>query len=171
MSSDDAELRSALTENSDALLGYFERRVNQPADAADLFGETMLQAWRRAKDAPESEEAVRAWLYGIARNVLSNHRRSLGRRQNLTERLRNQLTEAAPDPAERTAVQQAVDRLKPAQRELVMLIHWDGFNINEAAEIMGLNASTARSRYAKAREELRQALMEQPQQVPTVQPA
>ena len=41
-----------------------------------------------------------------------------------------------------------------------MLIHWDGFSVAEAAEILGLNASTARGRYAAAREQLRQALAE-----------
>ena len=39
-----------------------------------------------------------------------------------------------------------------------MLIHWDGLTITEAAELLGLNASTARSRYAAARTTLRQAL-------------
>ena len=42
-----------------------------------------------------------------------------------------------------------------------MLIHWDGFTIVEAAEILGLNPSTARSRYAAARELLRDALIDQ----------
>jgi RNA polymerase sigma-70 factor, ECF subfamily len=49
-----------------------------------------------------------------------------------------------------------------------MLIHWDGFTIVEAAELLGLNASTARSRYAAARQILREALTEQsgPREVP-----
>ncbi len=42
-----------------------------------------------------------------------------------------------------------------------MLIHWDGFTIVEAAEILGLNPSTARSRYAAARELLRDALVDE----------
>jgi RNA polymerase sigma-70 factor (ECF subfamily) len=55
-------------------------------------------------------------------------------------------------------VRDAVLRLHNAQRELVMLVHWDGFTLVEAAEILRLNPSTARSRYAAAREVLRQAL-------------
>lgn len=41
-----------------------------------------------------------------------------------------------------------------------MLVHWDGFTLLAAAELLGVNASTARSRYAAARETLRAALGE-----------
>ena len=39
-------------------------------------------------------------------------------------------------------------------------MHWDGFSIAEAAEVLGINQSTARSRYAAARTTLKNALME-----------
>lgn len=51
-------------------------------------------------------------------------------------------------------------RLDDAHRELVMLIHWDGFTVVEAAELLGLNPSTARGRYSAARQTLRAALAE-----------
>ena len=54
----------------------------------------------------------------------------------------------------------AVARLPKAQRDLVTLIHWEGFAILEAAQILGLNPSTARSRYSTARASLRAALTE-----------
>lgn len=157
-----AELRRALRHDSADLLAYFERRVRSPEDAADLLGETMLQAWRRVDSFPdESPERQRMWLFTIAANVLANHRRSLRRRTGLTERLRSHLAAAAPpDPAEAITVRDAVLHLDDAHRELVMLIHWDGFSIVEAAEILGLNPSTARGRYAAARAVLRTALTE-----------
>jgi RNA polymerase sigma-70 factor (ECF subfamily) len=99
------------------------------------------------------------WLFTIAANVLANHRRSARRRLALADRLRQHLaTTTAPDHGEASAVRDAVLQLGAAQRELVMLIHWDGFTIVAAAEILGLNPSTARSRYAAARNELRRAL-------------
>jgi RNA polymerase sigma-70 factor (ECF subfamily) len=39
-----------------------------------------------------------------------------------------------------------------------MLVHWDGMSIAEAAEILAINPSTARSRYAQAKESLRTKL-------------
>lgn len=155
-----AEFRAALRDTADQLLGYFERRVSLREDAADLLAETMLQAWRRSSAMPSATERRRMWLFTIAANVLANHRRSTGRQRALADRLRSHLTSLSPEPdhAEVVAVRDAVHRLDSAQRELVMLIHWDGFTIVDAAEILGINPSTARSRYAAAREALKQAL-------------
>jgi RNA polymerase sigma-70 factor (ECF subfamily) len=155
-----AAFRAALRETADDLLGYFERRVSNREDAADLLAETMLQAWRRADAIPEHGERQRMWLFTVAANVLANHRRSTRRRSALVDRLRQHLHEPdVPDSSEDSAVRDAVLRLNDVHRELVMLIHWDGFSITEAAELLGINASTARSRYAAARERLRQALL------------
>lgn len=155
-----AALRATLRETSSDLLAYFERRVRVRDDAADLLGETMLQAWRRHEMLPEETTRRRMWLFTIAANVLANHQRSRRRRTALADRLREHLAVVRPDTdlAEAHAVRDAVLRLQDAQRELVMLIHWDGFTIVEAAQLLGLNASTARGRYAAARQVLRAAL-------------
>ena len=55
-------------------------------------------------------------------------------------------------------VRDAVDRLPEELGELVRLVHWDGFTVTEAATLLGLNASTGRSRYARAKELLRESL-------------
>jgi RNA polymerase sigma-70 factor (ECF subfamily) len=158
-----ALLRDALRQAADDLLAYFERRVSVRADAADLLGETMLQAWRRSRAVPPTPERQRMWLFTIAANVLANHRRSARRRLALADRVRQHLaTSSEPDHAEADAVRDAVLRLGPAHRDLVMLVHWDGFSIVEAAELLGLNPSTARSRYAAAREILRTTLSPEP---------
>jgi RNA polymerase sigma-70 factor (ECF subfamily) len=158
-----AELRGSLRETSSDLLAYFERRLRSREDAADLLGETMLQAWRRVDDLPEGGPTRhRMWLFTIAAHVLANHRRSLRRHTALTDRLRQHVAVSRPEPdaAELVTVRDAVLRLHDAHRELVMLIHWDGFSIVEAAELLGLNPSTARGRYAAARAALREALSE-----------
>jgi RNA polymerase sigma-70 factor (ECF subfamily) len=155
-----AALRVALREASAGLLGYFERRVDPRADAADLLGEVMLTAWRRVDQLPEDPERRRMWLFTIAAHVLANHRRSARRRGALADRLRGLLASPAhqPDPGEAHAVRDAVRRLPAAQRDLVTLVHWDGFTLADAAEILGVNPSTARSRYAAAKAALHDAL-------------
>lgn len=153
-----AAAQRAVRTNSDHLLRYFEYRVRNPEDAADLLAETLLQAWRRIDRLPVEPGQQRMWLFTIAANVLANQRRSIRRRTNVVEALRSQLRESpVADGTEQIAVRDAVSKLNDAQRELVMLIHWDGFTIVDAAELLGLNASTARSRYAAARDHLRGA--------------
>ena len=155
-------IRLAMRANSEDLLAYHERRVACRDDAADLLGETMLQAWRRIEAFPVDDPTrQRMWLFGIAANVQANHRRSLRRRLALVDRLRTHLDPGAiPDSVESQAMRDAVARLPKAQRDLVTLIHWEAFAILEAAQILGLNPSTARSRYSTARASLRAALTE-----------
>jgi RNA polymerase sigma-70 factor (ECF subfamily) len=154
------DIEASLRAVAPDLLAYFERRVVPREDAADLLGELMVQAWRNAGSAPTDEEQRRMWFYGIARNVLANHSRSARRRSALVERIRGHLAVAgdSTDESERAAVRHLVEQLDEGQRELVKLVHWDGFTIAEAAQILDLNASTARSRYAAAREVLRVAV-------------
>lgn len=66
----------------------------------------------------------------------------------------------APDASDANAVRDAVFRLLPEHREIVMLVHWDGFSISDAAMVLDLNPSTARSHYAAARTTLQNALRE-----------
>ncbi|MGZ4445914.1 MAG: RNA polymerase sigma factor [Nocardioides sp.] len=154
-----ADLRDAVRDTSGDLLAYFERRVAVREDAADLVGETLLQAFRRADALPGDPERRRMWLFTIAAHVLANHRRSSRRRHALADRLRQHVTAVPePDPGEAVGVRDAVLQLPSGQRDLVMLVHWDGFSVVDAAELLGLNASTARSRYAAARAALRQVL-------------
>jgi RNA polymerase sigma-70 factor (ECF subfamily) len=156
-----SQVRAALEAGADDLLRYFERRVRVAEEAADLLSETMLQAWRRAGACPSGSERQRMWLFTIAANVLANHRRGAGRRQRLADRLRAEITtQSRADDSERHAVRDAVLRLHESHRELVMLIHWDGMTVAQAAELIGLNPSTARTRYAAARSALREALTE-----------
>lgn len=44
--------------------------------------------------------------------------------------------------------------LRESDRELVTLVHWDGLTLAQAASLIGMNPSTARTRYARAKERL-----------------
>ena len=161
-SADRAAIRIALRQTAPDLLAYFERRLASQEDAADALAETMLQAWRRVDRLPEDPTQARMWLFTIAHHVLANQHRANRRRAALTDRLRSHLADTPitqPDPAEGQAIRDAIQRLPTDQRELVTLVHWDGFSLVEAAHILDLNPSTARSRYATARRTLREALI------------
>lgn len=65
---------------------------------------------------------------------------------------------AAPAADDGGDVRDAIARLTPELAEIVQLVHWDGFTLAEAAIIMDCPASTARARYARAKEQLRAML-------------
>ncbi len=150
----------ALRANQDDILAYLLRRVDNREDAADLFGEAYLTAWRKRRSMPDTDEAARKWLFVVARNTLLNHYRTSKRRRAITAELRDDLRSAEPEDATAQAleVRAAIAALAPAQAELVRLIHWEGFSVADAGELLGVGPSTARSRYATARAELQKLL-------------
>lgn len=159
MTRSDDDIEVCLAENAGDLLRYFVRRVQQAEDAGDLLAETMIVAWRRSGRLPADEEGRRRWLFGIARNVLANAERSMRRRYRLASRVRALLRESETPPADAGGeVRDAIARLDPDLAEIVRLVHWEGFSLTEAAEIVGIPASTARGRYQRAKENLREAL-------------
>ncbi|WP_435747142.1 RNA polymerase sigma factor [Microbacterium sp. PMB16] len=140
------------------ILRYLHRRVG--GDAPDLFGETLLVAWRRIDDLPTHPTEIRMWLFGLARGTLLNHARGERRRLALVDRLRSHVPAGGTAPAadEGSDVRDAIARLRPEFAEIVQLVHWEGFTLAETATIIGIPAATVRSRYARAKEDLRAAL-------------
>lgn len=151
--------------NASDLLAYLERRIDPRVDAADVLSETFIIAWKKAGKAPSDEIGGRMWLFTIARNTLLNARRTTRRRLAATDRLRRELehSPAGTDGFDVTAVRDAVKQLPADLRELIELVHWEGFSLVEAAQVTGIAASTARSRYASAKRRLRTALVAEPE--------
>ena len=153
---------AALRSNADDLLAFAERRVGLD-DAPDVLAEVMVVAWRRATDLPRDPVEARMWLFGVARGVVANALRGQIRRHRLADRLRA-LAPTGPQahsaPADRgLEVRDAIDHLDPELAELVRLVHWDGFSLNDAAHLLDTPPSTIRSRYARARDQLAAALL------------
>jgi RNA polymerase sigma factor (sigma-70 family) len=146
------------------VLAYALPRAAGPEDAADVVAETFLVAWRRAREVPDGPEA-RLWLFGVARRVLANQRRSESRRTRLGERLRNEVramvpTQAEPDTGER-AVLRALSRLGDDDRELLLLAGWEELKSPQIARVLGISSVAARTRLHRARRRLRTELAEE----------
>lgn len=148
--------------NGSRILGYLTRRVDPPSDAADLLADALTVAWRRIADVPTDEGAATAWLFGIARGVLANHRRGQTRRAALADRLRDHLAgrpAATVDPCgEAVAIRDALSRLSSQDREVLTLTAWDGLSADEVAVALGITSAAARQRLLRARRRLRAEL-------------
>ena len=161
----DARFEAHIRDNEADLVRYLQRRMANSADAAEAYGEVLLAAWRQRKKCPT--DAARPWLFVVARNVLRNAHRTSARRSAATERFIASLpTPVATDPGHSVDVARALRTLGDDDAELVRLIYWDGFEIQEAAVIVGLNPSTARSRLASAKKRLREVLEPSPAHQP-----
>ncbi len=143
-----------------ALLDYFLRRTAVADDAADLLQETLLVIWRRKHTIPADATEARMWAFGVAHRVLSGYRRSKARAVGLGERLRLALATqwTAPAPDNGGEVRAAIAGLEPIDREIIRLAYWEGFALEQIATILAMNANTVRSRHARAKARLREAL-------------
>jgi RNA polymerase sigma-70 factor (ECF subfamily) len=150
-------------EQGRAVLSYALCRVDEPEDAPDVVAETFLVAWRRLDDVPIGP-TEKLWLYGVARRVIANLHRSERRRTRLAERLAESLrTEVTVHPApegEAAEILGALAELGEENRELLLLVSWEGLSPAEAGRVLGISALAARSRLHRARRRLRSLLDE-----------
>ena len=155
-------IEHAVAANSPALLAYFARRVDLSHEAADLLAETLMILWKRAAALPAQDDEIRPWMFGIARHVLLHHQRSTVRRRAVADRLRSILSSTpAPVFADTALFEElhiALGALDQVDREIIALVHWDGFALVEASRILGMKEGTVRSRYHRARTALRSHL-------------
>lgn len=164
MSNDEHRFRALYDEHFTALTRYVVRRVGTPTDAGDVVAETFLVLWRKLDQAPAGRELP--WLYGVARRVLANHRRSAQRRDQLIGKLSDQISIAAQDSErgrdfvrdEVQAVRGAMDRLSPDDQEVLRLVAWEELSREEIATALGCSRATARVRLHRARARLRTQL-------------
>lgn len=137
-----------------AILQYAARRTGTPEDTADVISETFLTAWRRLDNVPDGERAL-LWLYGVARRVLANQRRSESRRAVLADRLRDELAADRPHAtAELDHVRAAFDDLPDRDREVLALAVWEGLTGEQIGKVLGCTATAARIRLHRARKRL-----------------
>ena len=156
MTASDDALRALVPD----LLAYFGRRIDDHEDAADALGETLLVLWRRRSRVPDDPEGMRQYAFGIARNVLASARRGRVRRRQLVDRISKQLAVAWSEhaPSADADLHTALDALGGRDRELVLLVAWEGFGVAEAGAVLGLKPDAARQRFSRARARLRAEL-------------
>ncbi len=144
------------------IAAYALRRA-APDESADVVSETFLVAWRRSDDIPPEPHTL-PWLYGVARRVLANQRRSSRRRGRLRERLAEQFTElhtppvAIEDLDRLDRLGRAMGELSADDAELLRLVAWEGLSPTQIAGVFEIEPTTARQRIHRARLRLRRAL-------------
>ncbi|MFE1664536.1 RNA polymerase sigma factor [Microbacterium sp. P02] len=147
--------------NEDDLSRYFQRRLLNSADAAEAFGELLLTAWKLRRRIPGDPTEARMWMFATARNVMSNSRRTVARRSAAVQRMADEMRAIAPTLTAddvSAELREAIAALPADDAELVRLIYWDGLRSHEAATVLDINPSTARSRLAKVKQQLRATL-------------
>jgi len=148
------------------ILGFLLRLSRRRDVAEDLFQETFCKLARNAPRLAEDTDLA-AWLFRVARNAWVSHRRwamlDLSRLVAVGE---DALpagpavdAEARSDAARRVSqLEQALASLPAGSREVLLLVGVEGFEQEQAAEVLGITYEALRQRLARARAQLAERL-------------
>jgi RNA polymerase sigma-70 factor (ECF subfamily) len=161
--SDPQAFGAIFARHAEAILRYAARRAGREA-AEGLIGEVFRVAFERRKSYDTSYPSARPWLYGIAANLLSKHRRAEARRLRANARLLAEQVASDSGRAARTAdtqhlLAQIVDRIEAlpeGEREALLLYAWEELPYEEIAAALSVPVGTVRSRLNRARARLRE---------------
>jgi RNA polymerase sigma factor (sigma-70 family) len=132
--------------------------------ALDIAAETFAQALR-SFDRLDPKRDARAWLFGIASNVIRHHRRAEERRMRAYAAAERQSdapgTNGRPVESENLLQARLVEglmRLDARDRETLLLFAWADLSYEEIATALEIPLGTVRSRIHRARRALRKVL-------------
>jgi RNA polymerase sigma-70 factor (ECF subfamily) len=135
------------------------------AESEELVQETFLAAYGGLTQY-RGDGSVRSWLFGIARRICGRHTEMRTRREARLRLVHD--TSRAPDASEltidrerATRARDALSKLKPSEREAVVLRYEGGLSFRELAKTCGVDEAAARKRVSRALAKLRADLGEE----------
>ncbi|MFE2756623.1 RNA polymerase sigma factor, partial [Actinosynnema sp. NPDC059335] len=143
--------------------GHRARRSAPPV-ADHLDPATYLTAFDKRERYDRTRPGARPWLYGIATNLVGQHRRQEARRYRATggdpveqdhaDRVAAEVTAGAL----RSSLTGALGALSAGDRDVLLLVAWEDLSYEEVAAALAIPVGTVRSRLHRARRQVRQAL-------------
>lgn len=132
------------------------RGMGASPDQADDVVQDVFLVVRRRFDDFDADRAVRPWLTGITRRVLSDHRKKSRRARAREARAEAPTALTQPEPKaiadqEARAVVEFLDTLPAEQREVFVMIAIEGMSAGEVAALSNISPNTVSSRLRLAR--------------------
>lgn len=148
LAADDSAIEDAYRLLAPTVLAYL-RRVVPAADAEDVLQRTFVDVWR-SRTQYDPARSLAGWVMGIAKHRAVDLLRSRRPDEPVDE-----LPETAviDDLAERFSrsldVRQALERISPEQRQVLMLVYFDDLSLPQVAEWVGAPLGTVKARAAR----------------------
>jgi len=143
--------------------GFALHLAGDREEAMDILQEAYLRLHERWAGRDRTRPAT-AWLYAVIRNLAIDHLRRRTRRPE-AELDQSLLASPAPGPEARAEqgevarrLWEAITKLPPEQREILLLRDWHGLDYTQIAELLGLSLGTVSSRLHHAREKVREQM-------------
>ena len=149
-----------------AVRSFLARATSNAADVDDLLQNTFLGAARIA-GRYDGRDSSRAWLVGIAANLVQRRGRTLGQMVRLFRRFAAERP-SVHDPRARieardglSRVAAALERMSLSKRVVVLMAEVEGLSCQEIADALGIAIGTVWGWLHEARRELHAALSDE----------
>ena len=138
------------------------RLTRDPQVAEDLVQEALLRAWRDPGLADRSEQASRAWLFTVVRNLVVDRWRSAASRHEVaaTELVEPSVADRSGEVLDRWLVGDALRSLSHQHRHVIAAAYYEGRSVADIAAELRIPEGTVKSRLHYGLRSLRLALQE-----------
>ena len=152
----------------DPLYNFARWLCSNPDEAQDLVQETFSKALRNFASFQQGSN-FRAWMFTILRNTFLTSRTGLERRNTTQEDDEQDFEDSVAGPenpetilirrADVALVQEAISKLSPNFRDVVLLVDLEEMRYQEVADVLGVPIGTVMSRLARARKQIREYIV------------
>lgn len=169
---DESALTTVIREMTPGIYRFTLRMTRSEEEARDITQETFLKMMRNL-DRYDPTFNFNTWVYRIARNLCIDRSRHASRwkfifQRNPEEDEGDPMAEL-PDGGDSQldgllsrevhgALDRALQKLKPAYREVLVLFHFEDLSYQEIAQVLQIPIGTVMNRIFRARQQLREEL-------------
>lgn len=139
---------------------FIRSRVADAATAEDILQDVFVKIQRRLGRLQDPAK-LQGWIYQIARHAIIDHYRTRKETVDVPDTLPARPAEYDPEiEGLKASFRRMIDNLPGPYREALVLTEFEGLTQKELAERQGISLSGAKSRVQRARERLKQMLLE-----------
>ena len=141
------------------LLAFIRVRVGSQHVAEDILQDVFLKALTRLESVNQPG-SLRAWLYQVTRNTITDHFRSTRNHEELPDELSAAVEQRTDSQELARCFQPMIAALPETYREAVHMSEIQGIPLQQVAEAQGLSLSGAKSRVQRGRQKLKDMLLD-----------
>ncbi len=158
----DADFRDAFHRHKDVVYRFAYRMTGSSSTAEDVVQDCFVAFWQKPQAYDPSRGALRAFLLGVARNLILKRWRSERPHESLDDAMEDEsgfgLAFDIEGQERAEAVKRAILLLPPLQREAVILAEYEDLSLQEIAHATAAELAAVKSRLHRARQNLRRML-------------
>lgn len=135
-------------------------RVNNADDADDILQEVFIRIYKNISSLKD-EQKLASWIFQITRNVIIDYYRSKKEIYEIDDEYLSDKSDGEDSISKLSlGINNFIDNLSPIYKEAIQFTEIEGLKQRELAEKLGISLTGAKSRVQRAREQLKEMLLD-----------